>query len=252
MNKSRNYPDLENSHGSTSRVRLFGIVFAVLVAALIGAFCYFKFGDIAAAPIVQDEPTGDIDHPAGDIFECDLTFLDMDHANVAMPKPQPSTPVSPSYHAGQKLYADTEYIIQFDFPDMLLAEIENDDHDFEIVAKYDFKVERDSRFHAEIKLYNKTSGNLYVATGDISAADDLCVKHSFGAGTNYICDYPEFADDHFAFSFYTSALPDAGPKTTSESSFGRFNVSYTIAGRFTVPDPVKDCNPTRELTPPEN
>lgn len=251
MNKSRNYPDLENSHGSTSRVRLFGIVLAVLVAALIGAFCYFKFGDIAAAPIVQDEPARGIDHPAGETFECDLTFLDMDHVDLTMAKPQPSTPTPAPYNS-HKLHADTEYIIQFDFPNMLLAEIENDDHDFEIDVKYDFKVERESKFHAEIKFYNKTSGNLYVASGSIEAADDLCVKHSFGAGTNYICDYPEFADDHFAFSFYTSALPDAGPKTTSESSFGRFNVSYTIAGRFTVPDPVKDCNPTRELTPPEN
>lgn len=234
-----------------------------IIAIVLIAGC-FLFGDRIAAAIAAeneakqpigattDADVGDIDHPAGDVFECDLAFLDMDHANVAMPKPQPSTPASPSYHAGQKLYADTEYIIQFDFPDMLLAEIENDHHDFEIVAKYDFKVERDSRFHAEIKLYNKTSGNLYVATADISAADDLCVKHSFGAGTNYICDYPEFADDHFAFSLYTSALPDAGPKTTTESSFGRFSINYTIAGRFATPNPGGDHDHTEKLTPPEN
>ncbi len=211
-----------------------------IIAIVLIAGC-FLFGDRIAAAIAAeneakqtigattDADIGDIDHPTGDVFECDLTFLDMDHIDLTTTKPQPSTPTPSSYNS-HKLHANTEYVIQFNFPDMLLAEIENDDHDFEIVAKYDFKVERDSRFHAEIKLYNKTSGNLYIATGDISAADDLCVKHSFGAGTNYICNYPEFANDHFAFSFYTSALPDAGPKTTTKSSFGRFNITYALAG----------------------
>ncbi len=231
MNSQSNNLKDQNKNSGLKR---FSIICLAIVAIAVCIAVYATFTAPGASDNNPDSTAtevGDIDHPTGKTFECELTFLDMNRANLATPMPQLPTP-RPSSYDNHKFRADTEYIVQFDFPNMLLAEIENDDHDFEIDVKYEFEVAQEHRFHTQVRLYNKTSGNLYVANGAILTADDLCLKHSYGAGTNLICDRPQFEEDHFAFSIYTSALPDAGPKTTESSSYGGwgYNLTYTIAG----------------------
>lgn len=173
---------------------------------------------------------GSIDNPAGATFECDLVFLGMDRLDITTLLPVlPDQPTNPDRN---KLQADTEYIVQFNFPDMLRAEIENDNYNFDISAKYEFEVEAGNLAHFQVKLYNNDTGNLYVANGAVLTADDLCLKHSFGKSGNLISSDIKFNKDCFEFSVYTSALPDAGPKTTTDSAYSGwgYSLNYTIAG----------------------
>lgn len=187
----------------------------------------------------EDIDVGSIDNPAGATFECELTFLDMDRCNITVLNP--ALPDHPTNSNSNKLQADTEYIIQFNFPDMLRAEIENGNCNFDVSAKYEFEVENNHRAHFQVKLYNRDTGNLYIANGAVVAADNLCLKHSFGKSGNLISSYIKFEKDCFEFSVYTSALPDAGPKSTTDASHGGWGYSlhYTIAGmtadEWTIP-----------------
>ena len=175
---------------------------------------------------------GSIDDPAGETFECELNFLDMDHHNLAALMINPNSYDHPITPDSDKFQADTEYIIQFNFPDMLRAEIENDNCRFDVAVKYEFEVQENHRFHVQVKLYNLDTGNLYVANGAILAVDDLCLKHNYGKGSHYLSSNIEFKEDCFEFSVYTSALPDAGPKVTASGSSGGwgYDLHYTIAG----------------------
>ena len=231
MNK---YPNPETEEKSSHPIRN-----TILIIAAILVVSYFLFGDkIIAAMITAEnntkQPAGitvnadnpdinNINNPAGETFECDLTFLDMDRRDLATLKINPNS---------DKLQADTEYIIRFDFPDMLRAEIENETCDFELAAKYEFEVQESHRAHFQVKVYNRDTGNLYVANGAILATDDLCLKHCFGKNSSSISSWINFEEDCFEFSVYTSALPDAGPKTTSSASSGGwgYNLNYAITG----------------------
>lgn len=175
---------------------------------------------------------GSIDNPAGETFECDLVFLDMNRHDITAPNSNPTLPDHQLNPDSNKFQADTEYIVQFNFPDMLRAEIENDHCRFDVAVKYEFEVKDSHRAHFQAKLYNQDTGNLYVANGAILAADDLCLKHSFGKSGNLVSSHIKLEEDCFEFSVYTSALPDAGPKITADSSYGGwgYNLHYTIAG----------------------
>lgn len=232
-------PETEEKSGHP----ILAFVCIIAVAVLVG---YFLLGDKITAAMIAAEnnakqlagdttnaeniDVGDIDHPAGATFECELTFLDMDRRNIT--DLNPTLPDHPTNPDSNKLQADTEYIVQLNFPDMLRAEIENENYNFDVSAKYEFEVKDNYRAHFQVKLYNRDTGNLYVANGAVLAADNLCLKHSFGKSSNYISRWIEFEKDCFAFSVYTSALPDAGPKSTTDASYGGWGYSlhYTIAG----------------------
>lgn len=236
MNK---YPNPETNEKS-GRPILFILGLLALVVIVGYALCGNPFEAIfaennakqtAGATTNADNPnTGSIDHPIGETFESELAFLDMDRRNIT--KPQPTSPSHPATPDSNKFQADTEYIIRFDFPEMLRAEIENDDCDFELAVEYEFEVEQNASVHVRVKLYNQDTGNLYIANGAIPAADDLCLKHSFGKSSSYISNWSKFEKGCFEFSVYTSALPDAGPKVTTDASYGGWGYSlhYTIAG----------------------
>lgn len=131
-----------------------------------------------------------------------------------------------------KLCKDSEYVVWVDFPDMLLAELENGRQNFEVDARYTFKVEAGDWFRAEVKIYSPDTGRLYRAECSLEAADGLCNKHCFEADPRIALSRDwEFEDGHFAFSFYTSALPDDGPKVTDDgSSSGYATVDVYIDG----------------------
>lgn len=250
MNKHPINPETEEKSGHP-------VLTFVCIIAVVMLVSYFLFGHKIAAAMIADEnnakqlagdttnaeniDVGDIDHPAGATFECELTFLDMNRHNITIPNPVPTLPNRPTNPDSNKLQAGTEYIVQFNFPDMLRAEIENDNCNFDVSAKYEFEVKTDYRAHFQVKLYNRDTGNLYVANGAVLAADDLCLKHSFGKSGNLISSCVEFEKDCFEFSVYTSALPDAGPKSTTDASYGGWGYSlhYAIAGtaadEWTIP-----------------
>lgn len=172
----------------------------------------------------------DIDHPA-DTIRCDenLQFLDSDRHDIT--DPTPISPDHPTHPESDKLWDDTDYIIQLNLPTLLRAEIENGSDSFRVRARYDFEVKQGDRFHIAIEIYNNSTGNLYVAESGIMTASDICVKHSMERHSVGLLSYqPDFDDETFAFSIYTSALPDAGPKSTDDGSFGRFSIKYDISG----------------------
>lgn len=226
---SATFDELEDSKRSHGAIWILVGVFLVIALA-VGYNLYSRhIQPSPSEPILSAESvTGSIANPVGDTYQCDLVFLNMDRVQVDAPTvTHPDYPADP---AKNQLQANAEYIVQFDFPTMLLAEIENGDSVFDIAAKYEFEVPQSSRLHVQVKVYNRTSGNLYVANGALIAADDLCIKHSFGATGSYVSRYEQFEADHFAFSLWTSALPDAGPKTTKEFSSGRFTINSTVSG----------------------
>ncbi len=74
---------------------------------------------------------------------------------------------------------ETNYEIRFDFPDMLIAEIENELTDeYEVDVQYSFQVAAGEYGWILIQIYNPQSGRLFTARSSFQATDDLCIKHN--------------------------------------------------------------------------
>lgn len=122
---------------------------------------------------------------------------------------------------------ETNYEIRFDFPDVLIAEIENELTDeYEVDVQYSFQVAAGEYGWILIRIYNPQSGRLFTARSSFQATDDLYIKHDIDVAADdsrlVQWGHMEFNElrKYMSFTLYTSANPDAGPKqTTTAVSF---------------------------------
>ncbi len=130
-----------------------------------------------------------------------------------------------------KLCADTEYLFRIELPQVYQAELENDHTSFILKISYDFQIKKGDDVKFEIRLYNRETYRLYYGSFEIEAQADLCLKHFSNEKHQSTGSFVSILDaGSCKFSFFTSALPEDGPKTTLDARFSDISVHYDISG----------------------
>lgn len=79
-------------------------------------------------------------------------------------------------------------------------------------------------------MYNHETDRLYYGYFEAEAGGSLCIKHEMGKNTRLAPSTLRLEADYLSFSFYTSALPEDGPKVTESGSHGAISVNRSITG----------------------
>lgn len=134
------------------------------------------------------------------------------------------------YHSESRLNDDTEYLFRIGLPNTYRAELENEHSSFDLEVNYTFQAKADDTIVFEVKLYNRETSRLYYGCFEVEAEDRLCIKHEMGKNTRLSPSTLRLEADYLSFSFYTSALPEDGPKVTESGNHGAISVNRSIAG----------------------
>ena len=127
----------------------------------------------------------------------------------------------------------TEYVIRFDYPDALKAELENGRRNYQVDVQYSFQVKDGGCGYLRVTIYSEETHRMYRGESSFEAVGDLCLKHDISAtpelGMMVTSEPIKFAgSEHLEFTLFTSALPDDGPKTSVSS--WQFSSNWRIAG----------------------
>lgn len=106
----------------------------------------------------------------------ELTFADQTNGGEALPLCTELTAEDKCQFA-----AKTEYLIHFDYPDALKAELENGHSNYEVNVEYSFEVEAGKLGYLRIAIYSQETKRMYYGESSFKALDDLCLKHDIVA-----------------------------------------------------------------------
>ncbi len=198
-----------------------------VVAILVVGSAMFWFLNYVVDKYEEYFPTYSINNPKETKWG-ELTFTDQTHNGDTLPLCTELTAEGQGQFA-----ADTEYLIRFDYPDGLKAELENGRSNYEVVVEYTFQVEAGSYGYLRVTVYSNETCKMYRGESSFGADDALCLKHDVGdvatLGKTTITRPIKFdSPDHLEFVLYTSATPDDGPKVSAGEWETR--PSWRIAG----------------------